>query len=118
MIICLIDDDDLVRDAVSLNLVDNGHVVQAARGGEEALVFLGQGPPDVLVTDLKMRGINGTDLMAIARRQYATLPIVVVSGQAAPLDLKDADVFLPKPFTSKKLIAAIDEARSKRRNAA
>ena len=118
MIICLIDDDDLVRDAIALNLADSGHIVVAARSGTEGLELLEQGQVDAFVTDFKMRGLTGVDLTAIVRRRFPTLPIVVVSGEAMPAGLEQADVFLPKPFTSKKLIAAIEEARGKRQNAA
>ena len=118
MIICLIDDDDLVRDAIALNLADGGHVVVAARNGDEGLALLSQGQVDAFVTDFKMKGLTGIDLTAIVRGRFPSLPIVVVSGETMPAGLEQADVFLPKPFTSKRLIAAIEEARFKRQNAA
>jgi CheY-like chemotaxis protein len=83
--VLLVDDDELVRDALHDYFVDCGAVVVAADSARAALEAFMQAPPDVLVSDLQMpRGEDGFWLIAAIRAlptaQGGQVPAVAVSG--------------------------------------
>ena len=117
MKICLIDDDALVRDALTFSLADAGHEVMAADNGAAGLAALAAGGADVVVTDLKMSGVGGADVAAAVRRLYPQMAIVLISGQLPAGQDGGADVSLQKPFTARQLLTAIEAARAKRKDA-
>jgi CheY-like chemotaxis protein len=82
---------------------------------EQALRRVGEAPPDVLVTDIRMPGMSGLELLLAARRLAPQLPVVVVTayGNAdvrAHLQRTPSVQYLEKPFSFESLLAAIDRA--------
>lgn len=75
-----------------------------------ALAALEQCPPDVLVTDLRMKGMSGFEILEAARRFVPTLPVIVVSGSdvAAALRGRSLVESLEKPVRTGSLVASID----------
>jgi len=113
--ILLVDDDVMVRDVVALLLEDLGHAVTAADSASAALTALESGAPVHLVlTDYRMRYMDGTALAGEIRRRRPDLRIGLLTGtltvaeEATPL----FDFVLTKPVTPAQLRAAIGEARS------
>jgi CheY-like chemotaxis protein len=96
----VVDDEASVGALVARVLYSLGWraVVTTAPADAEALAR--EIEVDLLVTDLDMPGMSGTDLAASLRRQRAGLPVVLVSGwpEAATLRLDPPFAFLPKPF--------------------
>ena len=112
--VCLIDDDRLVRGALALGLEDGGFEVFAAENGEVGLDLIEREKPDVVMTDLRMPGMDGGALIGLIRARYPDLPIVAMSGDSSD-DGGAADVFLHKPFKIRDASAAMISALAKRR---
>ncbi len=109
--VLVVDDEPQIRRALRAALAGHGYQVELAEGGEAALGALAARPPDVLVLDLVMPGMDG---FAVLRevRLWSRLPIVVLSARdregdkVAALDL-GADDYLTKPFGMGELLARL-----------
>lgn len=76
------DDDPDLRILLQTWLSASGYHVLTAASGAEALAIAKQQPVDVLVTDLKMPGLSGLELMAILKESSPELPVIFLSGHA------------------------------------
>jgi CheY-like chemotaxis protein len=112
--ILLVDDEPSVRQAVSRVLELAGHQVTVADDGTTALREIRQNPPDLLLTDLHMPGLDGFKLLEAVRKLSAPMKIIVFSGYGGShlLDLArmlGAQGTLEKPFTSEQLLQALQQ---------
>lgn len=116
MKILLVEDDDLVSDAISLALSDAGHVVTVASDGLRGLEEAAHVMPELVITDLGLRGVDGVTVISTLRRNYPALGLIAISGGAggeAPFRralAAGADHCLQKPFTADALLSAIGQA--------
>ena len=106
--ILVIDDEPMVREAVGRTLVAEGYVVDHAADGVAALALLDADPPDVILLDLMMPGMNGRQFMTVLRDgRGSDIPVVVmtaVHGLAQrAVDLGATDV-VEKPFDLDELL--------------
>src|SRR5580698_316993 len=79
--VLVVDDYEIVRDAVAALLTADDHfsVVAAAKNIEEALSQLEASEVDVVVMDLSMPGVNGTDAISLMTRNFPKVKVVVLS---------------------------------------
>ena len=89
--------------------------VEDAASGEEALTKLTYNRYDILVTDLKMPGINGFTLLEVARSLHPHIRIILMTAFGSPEVLEevkrlDVDGYLTKPFPTAQLQALIERA--------
>ena len=109
--IFVVDDDVDVREFLADVLVSLGHRVETLAGGEAALAALANGPPDLMLVDFAMPGMNGAELAAAARKRHPALPIVFVTGFAETDQLEGAlgpgAPVLRKPFGMDELAAIV-----------
>ncbi len=124
--IFLIEDEDLIRDTVSLALQDEGYDVVTAADGRQALDLLNHqiitatgnldsslAPErgcDLIILDLMLPFVNGLDLCRFLRREGLTIPILMLSAKGSEIDRVvglevGADDYLTKPFGMRELIA-------------
>jgi signal transduction histidine kinase/ActR/RegA family two-component response regulator len=116
--ILLVDDDDPVRAVTAAMLQDLGYQVRDVAGPSEALAILDNDHGiDLLLTDLVMSGMNGTQLAAAARSRHADLPIVFISGYVDQVGgaLGPDDRLIRKPFGASDLHQAIEVELAARR---
>jgi signal transduction histidine kinase/CheY-like chemotaxis protein len=90
----VIDDDDAVRGFIVECLEMFGYTVSQASNGAEGLALFEAEPPDLLVVDFAMPGMNGLNVATAAREIAPTLPIILATGYA------DAEVADPNPVTT------------------
>ena len=115
--ILLVDDDtDLLR-LLSLRMKSAGYAVNTAIDGNEALSVLAMEHPALVITDLKMGKMDGMALLDAIRRDYPTLPVIILTAHGSiPDALLAADqgvfAFLTKPFDGKDLMAQVERAFS------
>jgi two-component system, NtrC family, response regulator GlrR len=113
--ILLVDDDaDLLR-LISLRLSAAGYRVRTARSGEEALALLTIERPTLVVTDLKMPGIDGMKLFEAIQRDHPALPVIILTAHGTIPDAVTATqhgvfAFLTKPFESQELLKQVAAA--------
>jgi len=81
----VVDDSMLVRYTVSRFLEDRGFTVEAATNGKEALEILARVHPDLIVTDMQMPRMTGSELITALKSKPETsnVPIIVVTGRAS-----------------------------------
>ena len=111
--ILLVDDDDPVRGIVAMMSRDLGYTVVDVTDGEAALSALAKtNTIDILLTDLVMPGMNGSQLAAIVRRRQPDLPIVFISGYGdqVGVTLAPEERLLRKPFVVNDLCHVIETA--------
>jgi CheY-like chemotaxis protein len=105
-LILLVDDDDDVRETSADMLQELGYRVMQAANGLEALSMLDQNPDlEVMVTDVRMPGMSGLELSALAGERRRDLKIILISGYFMPQPIQRR--FLRKPFRTNELDAAI-----------
>lgn len=117
-VILLVDDQVLLRHVLARLIERLGHTVREYASGREALDDLvdASPPADLLITDIMMPGMLGTDLVRLARAERPGLPVIMVTGYSGPADDVDAVRALPnvalltKPFTIDTLRDAIEAA--------
>ncbi|MEU7475331.1 response regulator transcription factor [Lentzea sp. NPDC042327] len=110
--VLLIEDDEAVREGLSLALTYQGHAVTAVRTGEEGLDLLARGDnPDVVVLDLMLPGVDGFE---VCRRIRAAgdLPIIMLTARNDDIDVvagleAGADDYVAKPAQARVLEARI-----------
>ena len=113
--ILIVDDDAALLRLLSLRLRGEGHEVMEADSGEAALARLDQELPQLLVTDLRMHGMDGLQLFEAVHRRHPLLPVLMLTAHGTIPDAVKAlqrGVFgyLAKPFEARTLMAEVDRA--------
>jgi DNA-binding NtrC family response regulator len=116
--ILVVDDEKHVRTLFERVLVKEGYQVECAASGSEAIEKLANSSFDLVVTDLKMDGVDGLDLIKMGKSAKQDLPFVLISGygtaQTAVSAAKEgADAFLMKPIDITELKSAVKKALRK-----
>ena len=111
--VLIVDDDPGVRHVVRRMLEANGHQLREAATGAEALAAVSAAPPDVMVLDLMMPGMNGMQLLAALgkRQDLPPIPTIVITGSITSeshVQSLGARGLLRKPFTRVQLAAAVE----------
>src|SRR5438128_9882257 len=111
MRVLVIDDEPQIRRALRAGLTGSGYEVHAAASGEEGLDLAALHPPDVVILDLAMPGLDGFEVCR-QLREWSSTPIIVLSireGEADKIRALDlgADDYLTKPFSMGELQARI-----------
>jgi two-component system response regulator ChvI len=77
----LVDDDDLFRESLGLNLIDEGYVVTSLAGGREALDYFERGGgADVMLLDWRMPDLTGIDVLRRMRAAGITIPVIFLTA--------------------------------------
>jgi two-component system KDP operon response regulator KdpE len=109
--ILLVDDEVSIQRAVAPLLRSRGFEVEIANSGQAALDAVDATPPDLIVLDLGLPDVDGTEVCRRIR-QRSTVPIIVLSARGAEADKVDAlelgaDDYVTKPFGPDELVARI-----------
>ena len=75
----LVDDDDLFRESLGLNLVDEGYEVTSFGNGQEALAYLDGGSADIMLLDWRMPNLSGMDVLRRMRSTGITIPVIFLT---------------------------------------
>src|SRR5512139_1816036 len=113
--ILVVDDSAPTVEVIQRNLTAAGFAVLTAPGVAEALKVLAANPVDLVVTDLKMPGVSGIDLVRHVRENLRDTEVMMITGYAtvdgAVQAVKSrAEEYLDKPFTDEELLAAVERA--------
>ena len=118
----VVDDDESIRWVLEKSLARDGMAVRTFEGSTELLDALGDEQPDVLVSDIRMPGIDGLALLERVRKQWPTLPVIIMTAHsdldAAVASYKGgAFEYLPKPFDLDTAAALVRRAAKPRHTA-
>lgn len=104
--ILVVDDDPEVREILAETLAEFGYGVIQAGSGEEALPMLGtRDGVNLIITDVRMPGMSGLELIEQARARSPSLRVILISGYFLPQPI--AVRFLKKPFHMHELASAV-----------
>ena len=81
--ILVVDDDPLSRQFLTEAVQSLGYTVLSAQGGEEALERVAEAHPDLVLTDLRMPGVDGLSLCQELANRWAELPVVVITAHGS-----------------------------------
>jgi len=115
--ILVADDDPVLLRLLSMRLTAEGYRVTEAESGERALALMGISPPQLLITDLRMGGMDGMALFESVNRQFPSLPVIILTAHGTIPDAVAATKrgvfgYLTKPFEARTLLAEIEKALS------
>lgn len=117
--IMVIDDEKIVGSMAKRSLEQDGYEVETFLNGESALARLKEKSFDVVITDLKMKGIDGLEILRTVKQLYPGTVVIMITA-FANLDVAiealrdDVHDFFPKPVKIKDLKASIQKALEKK----
>ena len=113
--VLVVDDDESLRRITQLQLEEAGYTAGIASGGEEALRLIDEEAPALVITDLKMPGISGLELLRKVREQFPQTAVVLVTAfgtvQTAVAAMKaGAYDYITKPIDYEELLLVVHRA--------
>src|SRR5687768_4127409 len=116
----LVDDEAALREAIAERLADHGFVVEQASSGEEALARLTDFAFDVIITDLRLPGVDGRAVLESALERYPDIIAIIITGFGTVKDAvnaikQGAADFITKPFQFDALLHVLNSALEQRR---
>jgi excisionase family DNA binding protein len=114
-LVLIVDDDARIREFVRVNLEMDGYVVREAGSAEEGLAALDEEPPDLILLDVMMPGVDGWEMLRRMQERHGrgSIPVIMFSGQVESSDddamARGAQGFLGKPFNPQDLITRTKE---------
>src|SRR4029078_2986097 len=116
----IVDDETALREAIAERLADHDFIVEQAGSGEEAIQRLADFAFDILVTDLRLPGIDGAKVIEAALERYPEIIAIVITGYGTVKDAVEAIKqgaadFITKPFQFDALLHVLRSALEQRR---
>ena len=118
--VLVVDDEESMRHFVGRALKREGYTVLEASDAASACALLDRHPIDVLITDIRMPGMDGLELFRLIQEEDPTMRTILISAHGTIRDalaaMNDgAEGFLPKPFERDELLAVVSKATEKAR---
>src|SRR5437764_1621026 len=116
----LVEDEAALREAVAEQLSDRGYHVKQADSGEAAVAQLADFAFDIIITDLRLPGMDGSAVVEAAVERYPDIIAIVITGYGTVKDAveaikRGARDFVSKPFQIDELLHVLDSALEQRR---
>ncbi len=113
--ILIIDDDPALLRLLSIRISASGFTVIAATTAEEALDLMTKQPPHLVITDLRLPGMDGLALFEVLRTRYPSIPVILLTAHGSIAEAVQATArgifsFLTKPYDSHQLLAQVKHA--------
>jgi two-component system response regulator HydG len=117
--ILLVDDETGILDTLRILLRGNGYEVSSAVSGREAVEMLPEASPDIVLTDIRMPGMTGLEVMAKAREVDPEIAVILMTAQASLQTAvravnEGAYYYLQKPFANEEILAICRRAAEAR----
>lgn len=116
--VMLVDDEDAIREILGLSIADLGYEVETAANGEAAIALFSNFAPSIVLTDIKMPGMDGIELLKRLKDLNPDTEVIMVSGHG-DMDLVvkslqyEALDFITKPIRDELLVSALKRAAEK-----
>lgn len=109
--ILIVDDDAEIRKVIGIYLENEGYEILKAENGEQALKLIAENEVALVLLDIMMPGMNGTEV-CMKIREESIMPIIFLSAKSEDLDkiqglASGADDYITKPFSAMELIARV-----------
>ena len=111
--ILIVEDHEDLADALRANLRSEGYQPSVASDGRQALAIVRADPPDIIVLDLGIPGLDGLSLLSRLRAEGYWCPVLILSARDSDSDKVEgfrlgADDYVTKPFRTVELMARVD----------
>ena len=110
-LVLIVDDDERLREYIRVNLEMEGYSVREAGSAEEGLAALEENPPDLILLDVMMPGVDGWEMLRRVQERHGvgSIPVIMFSGKVDEQAMREAESrgaqgFLGKPFNPQQLI--------------
>jgi len=108
-LVLVVDDDQILREFMRLNLEMEGYTVREASSADEALAALEDQAPALVLLDVVMPGVDGWQMLQRMQERHGSIPVIMFSGKIDHLAAEDAEsrgarAFIGKPFDPQQLI--------------
>ncbi len=118
--ILIVDDEQGMREFLTVLLENHGHRVIAASDGEQALQLIVHQPPDLVISDVRMPKVDGIGLLTGIREKHPHLPVIMMTAYASSDSTIQAmrlgaDDYITKPFRIDEIRLVVEKALAKRR---
>jgi two-component system response regulator HydG len=118
--VLVVDDEAAILDTLRILLRNEGFEPHTAHGGKQALEQLAIVRPDIVLTDIRMPGVSGVEVLAAARETDLDVPVILMTAQAtlqSAMQAVNAGAFyyVQKPFGNDELVAILRRAAEHRR---
>ncbi len=116
--ILLVDDEEGIRKVLGISLSDSGYQVLSAENGEEAFRIFIKAKPSIVLTDIKMPGMDGVELLRKIKKESPDTEVIMITGHG-DMDLaiqslkSDAADFITKPINDEALEVALKRVKEK-----
>jgi len=116
----LVDDETGILDSLQILFKGEGYDLRVAHGGKAGIAALLEDVPDIVVTDIRMPGVSGIEVLQQARELDPSLPVILMTAQASLNSAvravnEGAYYYLQKPFANDELLAICRRAAEARR---
>ncbi|MBA2615611.1 MAG: response regulator [Actinobacteria bacterium] len=112
-LVLIVDDDAGLRQYLRANLEIDGYFVREAESAEDGLAALEEEPPDLILLDVMMPGMNGWEMLQRVQEKHGmgAIPVIMFSGKVDDGDVAEAEergaqAFIGKPFDPEQLLAS------------
>ncbi|MFT5429916.1 MAG: two-component system response regulator AtoC [Myxococcota bacterium] len=127
----IVEDERVLRRTLERNLRGHGHEVRAFESAEDAVKSLVQAPPNLLLTDHRLPGMTGLDLLQIVKSDYPSIPVVLLTAHGTvedavaamragaadylrkPIDLDELEIVVERNLRAQAMSAQLDYFREK-----
>jgi two-component system, NtrC family, response regulator PilR len=121
--ILVVDDERSMRDFLKILLQKEGYMVVTAHNGESALECLANQEFDLIITDIRMPGMGGLELLGAVKEQNPDLPVIIITAFASPDDAVQAMKngafdYISKPFNVDEIKSVIESATTRKKGTA
>lgn len=116
--ILLVDDEKNILKVMSASLKKEGYEVETSRSGEEAVGKIGTDRYNLVITDYKLPGLNGLDLLQEIKGKYPDMPVIILTAygtieKAVEAMKKGASNYLTKPLNLEELTLVVRDVIEK-----
>jgi PAS domain S-box-containing protein len=116
--IVLVDDEEDIREVMAITLEDAGYIVGTAADGTAGLLLCDDTSPQIVITDIRMPGISGLQVLETLKKKYPDIEVIVATA-FGEMDLAiralqlDASDFITKPISDEALYLALKRAKER-----
>lgn len=113
--ILIIDDDDQLRKSFHKLLLQEGHIIDSAASGEAGIVLIRQRPPDLVILDMRLPGMNGFETFKVIHEIEPKLPVIIMTAYGTTETAIEATKmgafdYILKPFDIPDMLTVIGQA--------
>lgn len=113
--VLVVDDEPIMRSLLEKILLKDGYHILTAEDGESALAQLGSNPVSIVLSDIKMPGMNGFELLKVLKVKYPDIGVIMMTAFGDTFTVKDAlllgaDEYVTKPFKRHEISLVVERA--------